>query len=69
MSGDETRRNGEADSRVDDEDEVDNSVEEDSSGRPERPRGHQQRIPGWPGSSTQENGLRNNLDDHTMQGT
>jgi len=69
MSGDEARRNGEVDSRVDDEDEADNSVEEDSRGRPERHRGHQQRILGWPASSSQENGLGSNLDDHAMQGT
>ena len=69
MSGDEARRNGEVDSRVDDEDEADNSVEEDSRGRPERPRGHKQRIYGWPAPSSQENGLGSNLDDHAMQGT
>jgi hypothetical protein len=69
ISGDEARRNGEVDSRIDDEDETENSVEEDSRRRPERPRGHQQRILGWPPPSSQENGVGSNLDDHAMQGT
>ena len=69
MSGDEARRHGEMDSRLDDEDEGENSAGEDSGGRSERSRGYQQPLLGWPAPSNQENGLGNNVDDHTMQGT
>lgn len=65
MSG----RNGEVDSRVDDDDEAENSAGGDSGERSERSREYQQRILGWPASSSQENGLGNNVDDHAMQGT
>src|SRR6266480_2190162 len=68
MSGDEVQRNGEAYSRADDEYEAENSIGDDSEGRPERSRGHRQRTLGWPVPSSQENGLGNNVDDHAMQG-
>src|SRR6266480_246267 len=67
-SGDEVQRNGEAYSRADDEYEAENSIGDDSEGRPERSRGHRQRTLGWPVPSSQENGLGNNVDDHAMQG-
>lgn len=70
MNGDEARRNGGVDPRIDDEvlddgDEAEGSVGDEFRGS----RGHQERTLSWPTPSGQGNGLGNNVHDHAMEGT